>query len=203
MKRQWIVVLVLLVFIFGCSTQKEVPDTLAVTVEYNETYRIGMGDQLHVMVWRNPDLSVNLPVRPDGNISVPLVGDIKAINITAEALAASITKSLRRYIRSPEVTVIVTDASSAEYMNMVRVTGAVEGPMSIPHKKGMTVMDLVLMAGGVTIFSSPDKAKLYRTTGDGADIYPVYLNDILKKGELSTNYTLHPNDIITVPERMF
>ena len=203
MKWQSLVVMTLLVLVSGCATHKVVPDIPTDVVEYNNTYKIGLGDQLQVMVWRNPDLSVNLPVRPDGNISVPLVGDIKAINNTAEALAASITQSLKRYIRSPEVTVIVTDASSAEYMNMVRVTGAVEGPMSIPHKKGMTVMDLVLMAGGVTIFSSPDKAKLYRSKPGGAEIYPVYLNDILKKGELSTNYTLHPNDIITVPERMF
>lgn len=167
-----------------------------------EVYQIGVADQLQIIVWRNSELSISVPVRPDGKISVPLVGDIVAAGHTSEDLAKEITSELENYIRTPQVTVIVTSAVSAEYLSRVRVIGAVGRPMSIPYRKGMTVLDVVLLAGGVTPFASANKAKLYRVSEQGTKVYTLNLNDMLKKGDVKTNYLLKPLDIITVPERL-
>lgn len=166
-------------------------------------YHIGVGDQLRVNVWKNAELSMSIPVRPDGKISLPLVGDINAQGISAEQLAEDITTSLKTYIRSPQVNVIVTSAGSVDYLLRVRVTGAVRTPRSLPHKDGMTVLDLVLEAGGLTEYASSNNAKLYRKINGVVKVYPIKLNDILNKGKLSTNYTLAPSDIVTIPERLF
>ncbi|MEJ2416521.1 MAG: polysaccharide biosynthesis/export family protein [Exilibacterium sp.] len=169
----------------------------------SEEYQIGVGDQIQVGVWKNPELSVNVPVRPDGKISVPLVGDLVASGHTAEELSAQVAKSLKDYIRSPQVTVIITNPASAEFLRRVRITGAVNSPQSIPHRQGMTVLDIVLLAGGATPFALQNSAQLYRKTPDGLKVYPVYLENILEKGDLETNYVLMPSDIVTIPERPF
>jgi len=166
-------------------------------------YTLGVGDELQVNVWKNQELSMQVPVRPDGKISLPLVGDVAAQGLTANQLADNLTAALTTYIRSPQVNVIVTNAGSVDYLLRVRVTGAVNNPVSLPHKDGMTVLDLVLEAGGPTQYASTNRAKLYRKTGDDVKVYPIRLNDILNKGKLSTNYTLAPSDIVTVPERLF
>lgn len=165
-------------------------------------YVIGVGDQLYIDVWKIPEITMGVPVRPDGNISLPLVGDIPAQGTTATELAKLITKDLEKYLRSPQVTVIVTNAVSVDYLLRVRVTGAVERPISIPHKDGMTVLDLVLEAGGTSPYAAPNKAKLYRKVGEEVKVYAVRLGDILNKGKLDTNYTLYPSDIVTIPERL-
>lgn len=174
-------------------------DVASVTDEY----RIGNGDALQINVWKNPELSVAVPVRPDGKISLPLVGDIKASGETAEDLATNIGSQLKSFIRNPQVTVIVTNPSSADFQRRIRVTGAVNQPISVPYREGMTILDIVLEAGGLTEFASANKAKLYRKEGDSIKVYPVYLKDILNKGKLTTNYQLVPSDIVTIPERAF
>lgn len=168
-----------------------------------QDYKIGVGDGIQIRVWKNPDLSVDVPVRPDGKVSAPLVGDIVAAGKTSEQLAAEIAKTLDSFVRNPQVTVIVADPASADYLSRVRVTGAVKSPQSLSHRQGMTVLDVVLQAGGVTPFAVADGALLYRQTKEGLKVYPVYLEQILEKGRLETNYKLAPSDIITVPERRF
>ena len=168
-----------------------------------EVYLIGVGDQVQVSVWRNPELSVEVPVRPDGKISAPLVGDVLAAGIAPEDLAQTLTEKLQTFIRSPKVTVVVVDPASADFQQRVRVTGAIETPTSVPYRKGMTVLDLVLVGGGANEFALLNKAKLYRVTVEGTKVYPVRLKDILEKGKLDTNYNLLPSDIVTVPERSF
>ena len=201
--KYWITILAVLM-LAGCETARLVPSDIESTENLtNVEYKIGVGDTLDVKVWKNGELSVSVPVRPDGNISVPLVGDIKAEGASAESLAAGITKKLESFIRSPQVTVIVTNPASSTYLRRVRLTGAVAAPTSISYQKGMTVMDIVLLVGGVTPFADSDDTKLYRQTSSGIKIYPVYLDDILKKGDLRSNYNLMPGDIITVPERLF
>lgn len=180
-------------------TEQPVESSIGVVDEY----LLGIGDVVQVNVWRNPDLSVSVTVRPDGQISVPLVGDIKVDGISTAALSDSIETQLESFIRNPKVTVIVTNPTSAEYIHRIRVTGAVETQQSLPYRKGITVLDVVLAAGGVTPFANADEAKLYRQTEEGAKVYPIYLNDILEKGILDSNYTLFPQDIVTVPERGF
>lgn len=167
-------------------------------------YRIGESDAIDVAVWKNDELSVNVTVRPDGMITMPLIGDVVARDKTTEELADDITKALSDYVRTPQVTVVVTNPASADFRNRVRVTGAVNSPVSTAYRDGMTVMDLVLAAGGLTEFAAPNKALLYRKNEQGVvTAYAVLLKDILDKGKLETNYRLQPSDIVTVPERTF
>lgn len=168
-----------------------------------EEYRIGVGDILQINVWKNAELSLSVPVRPDGKVSMPLVGDIVAASLTTKQLSANIVESLTNYIRTPQVTVIVTNPSSSDFQLRVRVTGAVRSPQSIAYREGMTVLDLVLMAGGPNEFASANKAKLYRKVNNETKVYPVYIEDILEEGKIDTNYPLQPSDIVTIPERAF
>lgn len=166
-------------------------------------YIIGNGDQLYISVWQNPDLSLSVPVRPDGKISVPLVGDTQAEGLSAQILSANIAALLNKYIRVPQVTVIVTAANSADFLTRVRITGAVNAPQSLPYRRNMTVLDLVLQAGGVTAFANADDAILYRVTPNGTQPYDVHVDAILSSGILTTNYTLRPSDILIIPESVF
>jgi polysaccharide export outer membrane protein len=168
-----------------------------------EDYRIGVDDRVQVSVWRNPELTVTAPVRPDGKISVPIIGDIQAGGHTASEVAESVKKRLAEYIREPNVAVIITELRSHEFLTRVRVTGAVRTPRSMPHRQGMTVLDAVLEAGGVNEFASPNRAKLYRKVKDKTEVFEISLGDILAKGRLETNLVLRPGDVITVPERLF
>lgn len=168
-----------------------------------ETYRIGADDRLQISVWRNPELSVAVPVRPDGMISVPLIGDVQAGGKTPEQVAKEIQARLTTYIRDPNVTVILTDLRSHEFLSRVRVTGAVRAPRSMPFRQGMTVLDAVLEAGGVNDFAAPNRSKLYRKSKDKAEVIDIDLGNILYKGKLGTNERLIPGDVITVPERLF
>ncbi|MFK7855172.1 MAG: XrtA/PEP-CTERM system exopolysaccharide export protein [Granulosicoccus sp.] len=175
----------------------------ATGTESAPVFRLGTGDVISVSVWKNPDLSVRVPVRPDGFVSVPLVGDVLAGGRTPDEIAADTEAKLTQYIRTPKVSVIVEEIPSAEFQNRVRVVGGVAEPMSISHRDGMTVIDLVLEAGGVNEFASPNAAKLYRTVDNVARVYDIYLGDILTQGLLDTNYPLVPGDVITIPERRF
>ena len=166
-------------------------------------FRLGSGDVVSVNVWKNPDLSVTVPVRPDGFISVPLVGDVLAGGQTPGEIAAVTEQLLTQYIRTPKVSVIIQEIPSAEFQNRVRVVGGVADPKSIQHRDGMTVLDLVLEAGGVNEFASPNSAKLYRKIDGATREFDVYLEDVLSRGILDTNYQLIPGDVITIPERRF
>jgi polysaccharide export outer membrane protein len=165
-------------------------------------YRIGVDDLLQVSVWRNPELGITVPVRPDGKISVPLIGDVMAGGQTPAQVALDIQTKLATYVRDPQVAVILTELRSHEYLSRVRVTGAVRQPVSLPFRQGMTVLDAVLAAGGVTNFAASDRAELYRRSVDGTRTYRVSLDKILNHGDLSTNFPVAPGDVITVPERV-
>ncbi len=151
-------------------------------------------------MWRNDDLSVNVPVRPDGKISVPLAGDVDVGDRTPQEVSEAITEKLAKYIRDPFVTVIVTDMISEGFRNRVRVTGAVQKPVSLPYRQGMTVLDVVLEAGGVNEFASLSRTTLFRS--DGSRL-PVRLDHILRRGKMDTNYPVFGGDTITVPQSAF
>ena len=142
-------------------------------------------------------------MRPDGFISVPLVGDLRAGGRTPAEIAVDAEAQLARFIRTPQVSIIVAELNSAEFARRVRVVGGVAEPKSIAHRDGMTVIDLVLEAGGLTDFASPDTARLIRTVDGESRTYPVYLDAILVGGVVDTNYRLQPGDVITIPERRF
>jgi len=200
--------LILVAFlIVGCSSK---PSPVPYAPQKNESpvllveqYLIGIDDQIEVSVWKNPDLSVSVPVRPDGKISVPLVGEVLAGGRTPEMVAADITEKLSKFIRDPQVAVILVELRSHEFLSRVRVSGAVQAPASFRFRQGMTVLDLVLEAGGLNEFASGNSAKLYRQTDAGIQSISVNLSDILKSGKMETNYAIEPGDILTVPERIF
>ena len=188
----------------ACASQQAVVMPMGEYQDYSpEPYKIGVGDEIKVEVWGNEKLTLKVPVRPDGKISMSLIGDVLAAGKTAEGLSTHITELLLNYIKNPQVTVIVANPSSSDFQHRVRVTGAVRNPQSIPYRKGMTVMDVVLLAGGLNEFAQGNNAKLYRRVQGKVEVFAVYLDDILRSGQLETNYTLVPSDIITVPERSF
>lgn len=189
----------------GCATTAGSSQAPTLNPDANavSSYHIGVDDQLQVTVWHNPDLSVSVPVRPDGKITVPLIGDVDAGGHTPEEVAAVIKEKLQAYVRDPQVAVILTQLRSHEYLSRVRVTGAVRTPVSLPYRQGMTVLDAVLAAGGTTAYAAPDRTELYRKTGDTTKAYAVELGEILQQGQLKTNYPVQPGDVITVPQRSF
>ena len=186
----------------ACANNWSDPGEISNDIEYPE-YRIGIGDIVSIDVWGNPQLSTEVPVRPDGMISMPLLGDVRAGGLTAEELSASISQGLAKDIRNPEVVVILSELRSHEFLSRIRVTGAVINSISVNHRQGMTVLDAVLEAGGVTDFASPNRTTLFRKQQGETRQFRIQLNDIMKRGDLSTNYELAPGDIISVPERMF
>lgn len=188
----------------SASSRDKIQRALSVTTTASvEEYLLGVTDVVRVSVWRNEDLSVEVPVRPDGKISVPLVGDVQASGRTPQALADDIESGLARYIRQPQVSIVVTSMGSHEYTDRVRVTGAVEQPVSVPHRAGMTVLDIVLGAGGTTPFAALNKSMLYRKIDGEVVAIPIKLEDILNNGDVSTNYAIRPGDILSIPERNF
>jgi polysaccharide export outer membrane protein len=204
-QRFWVVMLVAL--FAACARTPEVPTVAHSAPTFvggiEGDYHIGVDDRVQVNVWRNPELSVTVPVRPDGMISVPLIGDVQAGGKTPPQVAEEIRKRLSAYVRDPSVAVILTDLRSHEYLSRIRVTGAVQAPKSIPYRQGMTVLDAVLDAGGVNAFASPNGTKLIRKNQAKTETMEVDLGRILNKGDLKTNYSLRPGDVITVPERLF
>ena len=168
-----------------------------------ETYTIDVGDNLTIKVWKNPDLSISEPVRPDGKISVPLVGDVMAAGREPEELAASIEEELSNYVKNPNVTVILTGLQGHAFLSSIRITGAVGNNMAITYHQGMTVIDAVLAAGSVDIYADSNNTKLYRRSNGVTATYDIRLDDILKNGDMTTNVLLMPGDVITVPERVF
>lgn len=192
-------------FIIGCSNSEvtKVSEYVAPPAGLVAEYHIGVDDVIAVNVWRNADLNVSAPVRPDGKISVPLVGDVQAGGRTAEEVAANIKKKLGKFIRDPQVTVIITNLRSHEFLTRLRVTGSVQRPISIKFRQGMTVLDAILSAGGVNDFAAANRTKLYRKENGKTVVISIYLDDILYGGDLETNIQLKSGDIITVPERLF
>ncbi|MBN8480936.1 MAG: polysaccharide biosynthesis/export family protein [Xanthomonadales bacterium] len=206
MKSLWLSVICgSLLLLAGCASGPRPGDAPTVNPQAQavDAYRIGVDDSVRVAVWQNPDLNVTVPVRPDGKISVPLVGDVEAGGKTPEEVSAEIKTKLEAYVRNPQVTVIVDQLRSHEYLSRVRVTGAVRTPISVPYRQGMTVLDAVLAAGGTNEFAAADRTELYRKDGASTKAYAVRLDRILQKGELGTNYDVQPGDVITVPERSF
>ena len=168
-----------------------------------EAYKIDVSDDVQINVWKNPELSVSEPVRPDGMIAVPLVGDVMAAGRTPEELSKEISDRLSEYIKNPNVTVILTGLQGHAYLSRIRVTGAVTNNTSITYQQGMTVLDAILDAGSVDLYADGNNTKLHRRTENGAVTYDIRLEDILEDGDMTTNVLLMPGDVITVPERVF
>ncbi len=164
-------------------------------------YIIGPGDTLQVFVWRNPDLSVTVPVRPDGRISTPLVQNMVAVGKTPAQLAKDMERMLGEYLRSPTVNIIVTQPLGA--LSAVKVVGQVTHPDSVPYHDGMTVLDVVLKVGGLTQYAAGNRAKLVRTENGKTREIRVRLDRLMQKGDMTQNLRVQPGDVLVVPETLF
>jgi polysaccharide export outer membrane protein len=170
--------------------------------ETGSQYVIGPGDAIQIFVWRNPELTVSVPVRPDGKVSSPLVEDMVAAGKTPTQLARDVEIRLAEYIRTPQVSIIVTGAVST--FSQIRVIGQVRNPQALPFREGMTILDVALAVGGLTDFAAGNRAKIMRKGPDGKDqTIKARIEDVLKKGKLSENVKLMPGDVIIVPESIF
>jgi polysaccharide biosynthesis/export protein len=167
----------------------------------SSSYIIGPGDTLEVFVWQNPDLSQTVPVRPDGKISTPLVENMVAVGKTPSQLARDMEKVLGVYVRSPKVNIIVTKALGE--LTQVKVVGEVLHPEPIPFHAGMTVLDAVLQAGGLTPYAAGNRAKIVRTVNGRSEEIPVKLEKLLQKGDMRQNLPLMPGDVLLVPQSLF
>ena len=176
----------------AAPTELKAPDT---------NYIIGPGDSLEVFVWRNPELSVTVPVRPDGKISTPLVEDMVAVGKTPPQLARDMEKVLSEYVRSPKVNIIVTTAASA--FSLVKVVGQVQKPSALPYREGMRVLDAILAVGGLTQFASGNRARIVRTENGKETVIHVKVADLVNNGDVKWNEPLKPGDVLVVPQSMF
>lgn len=187
----------------GQTTQQSAtaPAQPPAATEESAKYIIGPGDTLQVFVWRSPELSTTVPVRPDGKISTPLVEDMVAVGKTPTALARDVEKVLAEYVRSPQVNIIVTQPASV--FSQVKIIGQVAKPQALPYREGMTVLDAVLAVGGLGPFASGNRAKLVRTENGKQVEIKVRLEDLVNKGEMRHNILLKPGDVLVVPESLF
>jgi len=173
----------------------------ATAVPVSSDYLIGPGDKLQIYVWQNPDLTVTVPVRQDGKVSTPLVEDMQAAGKTASALARDVETVLAEYVRSPKVNVFVLEAVSA--LSQVKVTGQVKTPQALPYHDGMTVLDAVLAAGGLTDFAAGNRARVVRTVDGKQQEINVRLGKLLDSGDMSQNIALRPGDVLLIPQSRF
>lgn len=166
-----------------------------------DDYIIGPGDSLNVFVWRNPELTVTIPVRPDGKVSTPLVEDMVAVGKTPAQLARDIEVVLAEYVKQPQVNIIVQTAASA--FSQVKVVGQVTRPTALAYREGMTVLDAILEVGGLGPFAAGNRSRIVRTENGKQREIKVRLDALLNKGDLKHNVALQPGDVLVVPESMF
>jgi polysaccharide export outer membrane protein len=161
---------------------------------------IGSLDTVNIIVWRNPELSMSVPVRPDGNVTTPLVDDLPALGKSPTQLARDIEKALGKYIRDPVVTVVVTTfvGPSSE---QIRVIGEAAKPQILAFRKNMTLLDVMIAVGGLTDFADGNKATIYRVADKGQ--YSVRVQDLVKRGDISANVDMRPGDILIIPQSWF
>lgn len=184
----------------GCASHGGAPPPTAQAEAAD--YLIGPGDTLQIFVWRNPDLSTSVPVRPDGRISIPLVEDIDCAGKTPTQLARDIEVKLKKFVTDPVVTVIVSNFVGP-FAQQVRVVGEASQPKAIPYRDNMSALDAMIATGGLTPYAAGDRATLVRTVDGHQQSYRLRLGDLLKDGDMSANVQLQPGDVIIIPQSYF
>jgi polysaccharide biosynthesis/export protein len=187
--------------IVGCTSTPTYPPAPQLAASPDYLYKIGPGDQVNVTVWRNPEISASVSVRPDGKITAPLIEDLPAIGKDPTTLARDIEKALSKYIRDPVVTVIV-GGFIGPYPEQIRVLGEASKPQALPYRQGMTLLDLMIAVGGLTDFADGNNASIMRTS-EGGKQYSVRLKDLVKRGDISANVDVKPGDILLIPQSWF
>ena len=200
----WLLLSPVIIACASAPTPAPAPTPTATAADSKGTdnnYIIGPGDGLEVFVWRNPELSVTVPVRPDGKISTPLVEDMVAVGKTPPQLARDMEKVLSEYVRAPKVNIIVTTAASA--FSLVKVVGQVQHPSALPYREGMRVLDAILAVGGLTQFASGNRARIVRMENGKETIIHVKVGDLVNSGDVRQNELLRPGDVLVVPQSIF
>ena len=185
--------------LLGCATSYPPAPSQAALGDYS--YHIGPQDTVNVIVWRNPELSMTIPVRPDGKITTPLIDDLEAHGKTPTELERDMEKALAKYIREPVVTVIV-EKSVGPIDEQVRVIGEVTKPEVLSYRKNLTLLDVMIAVGGLTDFADGNAARIFRVS-EGGKLYSVRLRDLLKRGDITANVEMRPGDIVIVPQSWF
>jgi polysaccharide biosynthesis/export protein len=194
--------LALLTLIAGCSSKPELTPATATEASATAQYRIGPGDTLRVFVWGNPGLSDEVPVRPDGRISIPLLEDVVAVDKTPTELGREIEQQLSAFVADPLVTVIVTNFVGP-FTQQVRVVGQATEPQAIPYRSDMSLLDVMIAVGGLTEFAAGNRATLVRTADGQEQQYRVRLDDLMRGGDISANVAMRPGDVVIIPESYF
>ena len=171
----------------------------AQTAGYN--YIVGPGDTLNIIVWRNPELSMTVPVRPDGKLTTPLVDELVVQGKTSVEIARDVEKTLSKFVRDPVVTVIVT-SFVGPYSEQIRVVGAAAKPQFLPYKQKMTLLDVMIAVGGLTDFADGNSASIFRAS-EGDKRYSVRIRDLIKRGDISANVEMKPGDVLIIPQGWF
>jgi polysaccharide biosynthesis/export protein len=193
-----------LLFLCSCAnaTGMDPPQSSAAAPQaVSPDYRIGPGDSLHVFVFENDQLSVTVPVRPDGKISTPLNEDMVAVGKTPSQLARDIEQALSKYVKSPKVNVVVLSALSV--YSQIKVIGQVKEPQAMPYHEGMTVLEALLSAKGLTQFAAGNRARIVRMVGGKQQDIRVKLEALVNDGDMAQNLKLEPGDVLVVPETRF
>jgi len=188
------------ILLLGCSTYPPAPTTAATQ---NYRYVIGPGDLLNIVVWRNPELSTTVTVRPDGKIAAPLVEELQAAGKDPSTLARDIQTTLSRVIRDPVVNVIVAGAMVGPYSEQIRVVGEAGRPQVLAYRHKMTLLDVMIAVGGITDFADGNNATIVRTSGGKQGQYSVRIRDLLKRGDISANVEMLPGDVVIIPQSWF
>jgi polysaccharide biosynthesis/export protein len=193
--------LICVVLVAGGCAGKAAPPAPTDISRSEYKYLIGPGDTLSVIVWRNPDLSMSVPVRPDGKISFPLVEDLSAAGKDPTTVAREVERALGKYIREPVVTVVVTQFGGP-YSEQIRVIGQATKPQALPYRENMTLLDVMIAVGGITDFAAGNRSNILRTS-EGNRLYRVRLDDLLRDGDISANVAVKPGDVLIIPETWF
>ena len=190
---------VLISLVAACASNPAPAPVAAAAPDYN--YIVGPGDSLNIIVWRNPELSLSVPVRPDGKVSTPLVDELVAQGKTTVQIAREVEKALSQFVRDPVVTVIVT-GFVGPYSEQIRVVGEAAKPQALPYKQKMTLLDVMIAVGGLTDFADGNSASITRAA-EGGKRYSVRLKDLVKRGDISANVEMRPGDILIIPQGWF
>jgi polysaccharide export outer membrane protein len=186
----------------GCGGAPPLPPAPPASSLPSAEYRIGPGDSLNIFVWRNPELTLTVPVRPDGRLSIPLVEDVVAIGKTPTVLARDFEQQLSKYVKEPLVTVIV-EGFVGPIPEQIRVIGEAAQPRALPYRADMTVLDVMIAVGGLTKYAAGNDSVIIRTAQGEQNTYSVHLNSLIRDGEIENNVALRPGDILIIPQRLF
>jgi len=204
LRQSGVALLATAILIGGCATQSDHPElpTASGDARYSTRYKIAPGDSVQIFVWRNPEVSTSVPVRPDGFLSAPLMEEVPAAGKTPGQLARDLEKILATYLREPLVTVIVTGFVGV-YPEQIRVVGEAAKPQALLYRDSMTLLDVIIAVGGLTNFADGNNSTLVRVVDGEQKLFRVRIDDLVRFGDISANVDMKPGDILIVPEGWF